>query len=219
MDLTTFPGIALILPINPICTAIIGMPRSLLLLFLALSTLAAVGCKKISSRKDLENIQALEKKADENRQAASLGGTKLDLPLLEELGEAYTRWADDYPEAPETPEFLFRAGELYSNELQDFAKAIEVFERDYQKYPEHETAANALFFIGYLYNNSLHDLDKAKKYYEEFLEKYPQHNMAKHAQFELESLGMSADDLFEKIMGQDSLGADTASPDPAGARP
>jgi tetratricopeptide (TPR) repeat protein len=174
---------------------------------------AAPACKKVSSRQDLEKIQALEKKADSNREAAGMGAAALDTALLAELGRAYLDWANRYPSAPETPEYLFRAGELYSNELQDFPKAIEVFKRDYQNYPEHATAANALFFIGYLYNNSLHDLGKAEAFYREFLEKYPGHNMAKHAEFELESLGMTPDEVFAKIMKGDSMGVDSARGD------
>jgi tetratricopeptide (TPR) repeat protein len=169
------------------------------------AVLAIVACQKVSSRQDLENIQTLESKADTNRQAASMGRANLDLGLLNQLGDAYVKWAENYPDASETPEFLFRAGELYSNELRDFPKAIEMFEKDYTRYPQHKTAANALFFIGYLYHNSLNDLEKAKKYYEEFLAKYPEHNMAKDAKFELESLGMTPELLYEKIMGKDSL--------------
>jgi tetratricopeptide (TPR) repeat protein len=176
------------------------------LILVTLASLAWVSCQKISSRQDLESIQSMEKKADENREAASLGAAALDLKLLDSLGSGYVAWADHYPDAPETPEFLFRAGELYSNELQDFPRAIAVFERDYKNYPAHATAANALFFIGYLYNNSLHDLSKAEQYYKEFIAQYPQHEMAKHAQFELESLGMSPDEVFAKIIGSDSTG-------------
>ena len=181
--------------------------RSIQLILLLFGCASIMACQKVSSRQALEKIQALEKKAQGNREAASMGTVKLDEALLKELGEAYTSWADNYPDAPETPEFLFRAGELYSNELQDFPKAIEVFERDYKGYPEHETAANALFFIGYLYNNSLQDLPKAEKFYKEFLAKYPNHNMARHAEFELESLGLSPDEVFEKILKKDTLNA------------
>lgn len=183
--------------------------RHLQFLFLLWGCLGIMACQKVSSRQDLEKIQELEKKAEANREAASMGTAKLDDALLKSLGESYVKWADNYPEAPETPEFLFRAGELYSNELQDFPRAIEVFERDYQGYPAHETAANALFFIGYLYNNSLHDLPKAERYYKEFLEKYPNHNMARHAEFELESLGMSPDEVFEKILKNESQNPDS----------
>ncbi|MEY3443868.1 MAG: hypothetical protein RLZZ519_2149 [Bacteroidota bacterium] len=177
------------------------MHRQILLFSVIIAGCLIASCQKISSRQDLEKIQSLEKKADGNRESASMGAANLDTSLLASLGD----WADRYPAAPETPEFLFRAGELFSNELQDFPKAIEVFQRDYQNYPDHKTAANALFFIGYLYNNSLHDIAKAEQYYKEFLAKYPAHNMAKHAQFELESLGMTPDQVFEKIMSGDSL--------------
>ncbi|MFM2375737.1 MAG: hypothetical protein RLZZ165_834 [Bacteroidota bacterium] len=171
--------------------------------------MVVTSCQKISSRQDLEKIQALEKKAERNRELASSGASKLDQVLISELGKAYLEWANHYPAAPETPEFLFRAGELYSNELQDFPRAIEMFQRDYQNYPDHETAANALFFIGYLYNNSIHDIEKAEKYYKEFLERYPSHNMAEHARFELESLGMTPNQVFEKIMKRNGASADT----------
>ena len=181
------------------------MPSLNAFVLLAITGLVLVSCQKISSRQELEKIQAFENKADTNREAASMGRAALDEKLLEDLGKAYMDWADHYPEAPETPEFLFRAGELYSNELQDFELAIKAFELDYQKYPEHETAANALFFIGYLYNNSIHDLPKAEKYYKEFLEKYPLHNMAKHAKFELESLGMTPEEVFARIIAKDSM--------------
>ena len=181
--------------------------RPIHLMLLIFGCAGIMACQKVSSRQALELIQGLEKKAEVKREAASMGTAQLDQKLLSELGDAYLDWADKYPEAPETPEYLFRAGELYSNELQDFPKAIEVFERDYKGYPEHETAANALFFIGYLYNNSLQDLPKAETYYKEFLAKYPKHNMARHAEFELESLGLSPDEVFEKILKKDSLNA------------
>lgn len=185
------------------------MHRQILLVSFLIAGSLLTACQKISSRQDLEKIQALEKKADSNRESASKGTDKLDFELLSSLGKAYIDWADHYPAAPETPEFLFRAGELYSNELTDIPKAIEAFKRDYQNYPLHKTAANALFFIGYLYHNSLQDLPNAEKYYKEFLEKYPDHNMAKHAQFELESLGMSPEDVFDRIMKPDSTTGST----------
>jgi tetratricopeptide (TPR) repeat protein len=170
-----------------------------------------LGCKKVSSRQDLDNIHGLEKKAEENRMQVGQGSAKLNPQLLSDLGAAYVKFADQYPDAPETPEFLFRAGELYSNELNDFGKAIEVFQRNYEKYPEHETAGNALFFVAYLYNNSVHDLIKAEKYYKEFLDRYPNHKMAQSAKFELESLGMPVDAVFEKLMGNDSTAKDSGS--------
>jgi TolA-binding protein len=178
------------------------MPSLILILLLSLTQVA---CQKVSSHKDLEKIQELEKLADESRDKANHGQADLDMQLLEELGKAYLAYAESYPQATESPEYLFRAGEVYSNELKEFPKAIDAFSKNYNQYPNHETAGNALFFVGYLYNNSMADLENAKKTYEEFLEKYPNHKLAPDARFELQSLGMSMEDVFNKIILRDTL--------------
>jgi tetratricopeptide (TPR) repeat protein len=170
-------------------------------------------CKKVSSRQALDKIHELETQAEAKQRTPNRGMDKSGRDLLAQLGGAYADFAKSYPDAPETPEFLFRAGELYSNELQDFPKAIEMFKQNFERYPEHETAGNALFFVAYLYNNSLHDLIQAEKYYEEFLAKYPAHKMVQSAKFELKNLGKSVDDLFQQIAKGDSAqGADSLLP-------
>jgi tetratricopeptide (TPR) repeat protein len=177
--------------------------------------LTQVACQKVDSHKDLEKIQELEKLADESRDQVSRGQGSLDTTLLAELGQAYMNYAKSYPQATEAPEYLFRAGEVYSNELKDFYKAIDAFDKNYREYPNHETAGNALFFVGYLYNNSLADLTSAEKSYTEFLEKYPNHKLAPDAKFELQSLGMSMEDVFNKLILQDSTeGADSSNVTP-----
>lgn len=168
------------------------------------------GCKKVSSRQDLEKIQELEKKAEQERAALILG--EADTSLIGELGRAYISFADNYPEAPETPEFLFRAGELYSNDLGNMEKAVSIFKRNYQSYPDHETAANALFLLGYLNHNVLQNLVQAEQYYTEFLEKYPQHKMAQTAEFELTHLGKSPEEVFKSfIKTPDSTATDSVA--------
>lgn len=174
----------------------------LIALLIALTSLATTGCEKVSSRQDLESIQAMEKQADKERE--KLLGGEADTALIGELGRSYMTYADDYPQAPETPEFLFRAGELYSNDLGNMEKSITIFKRNYQNYPDHETAANALFLIGYIYHNVLLNLVQAEKYYKEFLEKYPDHKMSRTAEFELQHLGQSPEDVFNQFVGPDS---------------
>lgn len=172
-----------------------------------------VACKKISSRKDLENIQELEQKADKAREMILTG--EVDTTVLAELGRAYLTFADQYPEAPETPDFLFRAGELYSNDLGRVDKAIQVFDRNFQSYPQHPTAANALFLMGYLNHNVLQNLVQAEKNYRTFLEKYPDHKMAATAEFELQYLGKSPEEVFRQfIVPEDSSVADSSQPLP-----
>ena len=189
------------------------MNKTSSLILILLLGLTQVACQKVSSHQDLEKIQDLEKLADESRDKANRGQAPLDTVLLKELGEAYLAYAANYPQATEAPEYLFRAGEVFSNELKDFRKAIDAFDKNYRLYPNHETAGNALFFVGYLYNNSLADLENAEKNYKEFLDKYPDHKLAQDARFELKSLGMSMEDVFNNLILQDSsLFSDSLSP-------
>jgi tetratricopeptide (TPR) repeat protein len=183
------------------------MKKVYLPLLLMIAVMLASGCKKVSSQEDLQKIRSLEEQIKANRKESTGQAIRPDMQLLKELGEAYVKFADEYPEAPETPEFLFRAGELYSNELNDMPKALALFEKIYTQYPDHETAPNALFFTGYLYHNNLGDLVKAEKTYKDFIQKYPTHKMREHAEFELETLGMPIGDVMKKIMGEDSAKA------------
>ncbi len=177
------------------------------LIIIISSTALGNGCKKVNSREDLEKIQSLEKKADTEREKLLSG--EADTTLIGELGRAYISFADNYPKAPETPEFLFRAGELYSNDLGNMSHAIDIFKRNYQEYPNHETAANALFLIAYLYHNVMQNIVQAQKYYKEFLDKYPAHKMAQTAEFELAHLGQSPEEVFKEVIKPDATPQDS----------
>ncbi len=165
------------------------------------------GCKKVSSREDLEKIHTMEKRANKERERLMSG--QADTSLIGELGRAYIVYADNYPQAAETPEFLFRAGELYSNDLGNMERAIRTFKRNYQEYPDHETAANALFLIAYLYHNVMQNLVQAEKHYKEFLNKYPTHKMSQTAEFELSHLGKSAEEVFREFIQPDPADSDS----------
>lgn len=171
---------------------------------LVITLLSATACKKVSSQEDLQKIRAMEEQLKSNRKENTGQAMRPDNQLLKDLAESYVKFSESYPEAPETPEFMFRAGELYSNELADMPKALSLFEKIYTQYPDHETAPNALFFTGYLYHNTLGDLVKAEKTYKEFIEKYPNHKMTEHAKFELRTLGMPINEVMKQIMGEDS---------------
>lgn len=185
--------------------------------FWLVSSLAAVllvwGCEKVSSSKDLDEIHKTEELAEENRRQSEIGKAELDTELLTQLADDYISFADKYPQSPETPELIFRAGEIHANQLGKTGKAIQLYERIYEKYPDHENAPTALFLSGYLYNNVLHDQINAEKTFKEFIEKYPDHNMYLSAKFELESLGKPIDEVFDMLIRQgdkDEAGKDSA---------
>lgn len=159
--------------------------------------LFAFGCNKISSKEEVKKIQELEGKVNEARLTP---GPKNSEPF-KKLAESYVNFVDKYPQAPESPDYLFKAGELYSQELGQLDRAIELFSRNYEQYPNHETAAHALFLKAYLFNNSLRDLVNAEKTYKVFLDKYPDHELARSAKFELDQLGIPDDELLRRLQG------------------
>ncbi|MEM7655910.1 MAG: tetratricopeptide repeat protein [Bacteroidota bacterium] len=108
-------------------------------------------------------------------------------------------------------EYLYKAAEMYETNMMDVNKALQVFDRIIAEYPNSERAADALFKKGYVTHNVLKDLDKAKVIYQQFLSQYPDHELATSAQFELEFLGVPAEDLLEKIQ-EKSTETPTESP-------
>ncbi|MCB9231906.1 MAG: tetratricopeptide repeat protein [Bacteroidia bacterium] len=163
--------------------------------YFAILILLASSCKKISSHDEIRKIEEMEANVNEAR----LSPGPRDLEPFRALAEAYVTFVDKYPEAPESPDYLFKAGELYSQELGQLDRSIELFSRNYEQYPNHETASHALFLKAYLYNNTLKDLVNAEKTYREFLRKYPDHELARSAQFELDQLGIPDDELLRRL--------------------
>ena len=182
--------------------------RKLYYLILLVWGMSAIGsCKKISSQEDINKINQLETEVNAIRSSPRIMDKNLDLTPFTALAEAYLAFADNFPDAPESPDFLFKAGELYSQELTDPKKAISLFSRVFEKYPDSKPAAQSLFLKGYLYNNVLKDLVNAEKAYHQFLESYPNHELAKSATFELDVLGKSEEEILQDLQKKQNLNA------------
>lgn len=131
--------------------------------------------------------------ADENKM--------IDRKKANELIGLYTAFAKEFPEAKETPEYLFKAGDMAMN-LNMPRKAIKVFDQILLDYPDYEKAPQCLFLKGYVYENNLGDLQKAKQIYEEFLEKYPEDEFADDAEVSIKNLGKSPEELIKEFEEQ-----------------
>ncbi|RMG70757.1 MAG: hypothetical protein D6722_08185 [Bacteroidetes bacterium] len=125
---------------------------------------------------------------------------------MRELAEAYIAYAESQSEATKAGEFLYRAAELYETNMLDPQAAIGLLDRIIEDYPSHERAADALFKKGYVYHNILNDLPRAREAYMAFLEAYPDHDLVASAKFEIENLGVPADELLRRIQSADTSG-------------
>lgn len=111
----------------------------------------------------------------------------------------YEQLVQDYPEAPEAAEALFRSAVLYYNEQKDVLKAATTYELVCEKYPETEYAHKGLFIAAFTYENEIGNLDRARVAYNKYLANYPDSSWASEAQFALENLGKTPEELLESL--------------------
>jgi len=111
----------------------------------------------------------------------------------------------DFPQSKYMTESLLELGKLYHgkvakniSETESLEKAIQYYRMVVEREPNNEAAPNALFMIGFLQANELNQLDSAKVTYNLFLEKYPESELAFSAKAELESLGISPEEILKK---------------------
>ena len=122
----------------------------------------------------------------------------IDKEKADELIAAYDNFATDYPDDKESPEYLFKAGDMTMN-LNKPNKAISFFNRILSEYPDFDKLPQCLFLKAYVYENSLHDLNKAKLIYEDFIKRFPDDEFADDAAVSLKNLGKSPEDLIKEF--------------------
>jgi outer membrane protein assembly factor BamD (BamD/ComL family) len=122
----------------------------------------------------------------------------IDQVKAADLIKLYVSFADEFPDAKESPEYLFKAGDLAMN-LNMPQKAIQVFDRILKTYPEYVKAPQCMFLKGYVYENEIGDLNAAKKIYEDFIAKYPDDEFSDDAAVSIKNLGKSPEELIKEF--------------------
>lgn len=122
----------------------------------------------------------------------------IDRDKARELIKMYVQFADENPDDADTPNTLFKAGDLSMN-LNMPRQAIQIFDRIMNNYPNFEKTPQCLFLKGYIFENDLKDLKMAKQIYEEFLVKYPDDEFADDAQISIQHLGKSPEELIKEF--------------------
>jgi TolA-binding protein len=108
----------------------------------------------------------------------------------------YQTLAEKYPDSPRMPEVLWKAGSICSNDLKDYAAAVNYYKQFAVRFPSHRDAPTAVFLTGYFYNNELRNIDSARAYYTEFMRRYPSHEMMPSVKFEIDNLGKESSDVI-----------------------
>jgi tetratricopeptide (TPR) repeat protein len=178
----------------------------LLALFIGL---IAPACQDENPRARLQDLEAhFEALTDQSKEQA-VDQEKLRQAIID-LAEGYVSYTAAVPDDPQAPGYLFKAAELYETNMLDLPRSLAIYDELIETYPDHPRAADALFKQGFVYHNTLNELEKARNAYARFLEKYPDHEMAASARFEIENLGVSTQEIFERIQAkQESMEADS----------
>lgn len=110
-------------------------------------------------------------------------------------------YAKARPDAPESPEQLYKAGEI-ARSIGDFQQALSIYSTIENYFPQYEKAPKALFMQAFTYAEDLNDEEKARELYEAFIAKYPEDDFVDDAQILLETLGKSDEEIFQQLENQ-----------------
>lgn len=122
-----------------------------------------------------------------------------------EAVEGFEELADEAPRSGFAPQGLFECAKLYHMEKiegiskeESLKKAVEYYKRIYEGYPEFKESPSSMMMSGFILANELNQEEPAKKIYEEFLMKYPESPLAGSVKLELESIGLTPDEILQK---------------------
>ncbi len=150
------------------------------------------GSKEISAEERQSNIELME------QSLFNSNDKMFNDSIAAAVIAAYDEYASLYPQDPETPDFLFKAGEV-SLGLGKPLKSMAYFKKVYDMYPAFERAPYCLFLQAYVLDNHLNDDVRAGEIYADFMKKYPDHPMAKDAEFSILHLGKSDEELIKEF--------------------
>jgi outer membrane protein assembly factor BamD (BamD/ComL family) len=109
------------------------------------------------------------------------------------------------PKSDFVPQALFECAKIYHAEQiaglpkeESLIKAIQYYKKLYEGYPDFKESAAAMMMTGFILSNELNKPDEAKPIYEEFLKKYPESQLAGSVKLELESIGLSPEEILQK---------------------
>lgn len=149
---------------------------------------------KVTKESIAGDIATLEAKAESH--------TQLDYSTANSLIAAYADYAKNFPDDPQTPEYLFKAGRIATT-MRQSKQAIDFYKTVYTKYPDFNKAPDALFLQGFVYESQLNDTAKAKAVYSEVIEKYPKTRLAEDARASIDNMGKSPEELIKEFEKKD----------------
>ena len=118
--------------------------------------------------------------------------------------DTFKKFAEENPEDPQAPEYLFKALEVSVNTKQNSVTSVVLGETVVEKYPDFDKNPVALFMLAtFVYDEQMGDLDLARDAYQRIIDNYPDSPFAKDAAISINQLGMSPDELIKMFEGKE----------------
>lgn len=123
-----------------------------------------------------------------------------------EAVEIFNQLLNESPNSEFAPQAIFECAKIYHTEKvpniskeESLNKAVQYYQRLYEDYPDYKESESAMMMTGFILSNELNKPEEAKVIYEEFLKKYPDSKLTGSVKLELESIGLSPDQMFSKL--------------------
>lgn len=149
----------------------------------------SIAPKDVPKEERLENIRELEEQL-------KASGEQPDPKLARKLMGEYMDFSNFQHYEPETPDFLFRAGEL-ARYIGRPKKAVELYSNLFNGFPEYPKRVETLNLIAFVYDFDLNEKEKARETYAQIIENFPEHKLAEDARARLETIDLSDEELIE----------------------
>ncbi len=156
-----------------------------------------VGCSG-SQQKKLEEITRLETSLLDPERVS------IDMQTATQLISSYIAYVEEFPSDPQSPVYLFKAGELSMN-INQGSQALQYLEQLRNTYPDFEKMAEVIFIEAFIYESMMNNTEKAREFFEMFVERYPEHELYQDASVSLRNLGKTLEEIveeFEKLNAQ-----------------
>jgi outer membrane protein assembly factor BamD (BamD/ComL family) len=167
--------------------------KNLTVLLIIVVNILAAGCGQGGEKKKMiERIAAGEAKI--------FGDTTSTIPDQNtgmEMIQAYTDFANEFPEDTASAEYLFKGAEIAMN-MKMSAMAIDYYRRIIDSYPSYSKVAYCLFLQAFILENDLKQYEQAKQVYQDFVSKYPNHVLVKDAMASINNMGKPIEELIKE---------------------
>ncbi len=111
---------------------------------------------------------------------------------------AYLKFAGNFPTDSMAPVCLFNAANIAMS-LNQYQRAINIYDTISTKYPTFKRAADCLFIRGFIYDDKLKDTARARVMYQQVIDKYPHDSLAMQARAAISILGKSYDEIIKEF--------------------